>query len=207
MPRKSNELRRSELETALVDYVLEHGIGDVSLRPLAEALDTSTYTLIYYFGSKDAVLSTALKAINSHLSELFSEWATSRSPGELLRKYWEWTSSDDNRGQLTLFLEVYMQSIRRPDRFPGFLEDASVQTWVTVVTDLVERQTNLPRNEVERVATVLVAFVAGLQLDLVASHDIARTSEAVETTALMLDSFVERLISESDRHPAKPSTN
>lgn len=196
MPPKSSD-RRSDLEEQLVDYVLEHGISDVSLRPLAEALGTSTYSLIYYFGSKDAVIAAALKAINRHLVDLFSEWATSPSPSDLLRRYWAWTSSDDNRGQLTLFLEVYTVSIRRPDRFPGFLEDASVQTWASVVTDVVERQTGLPHDQVERIATVFMAFVAGLQLDLVASSDVERTTEAVESMALMLDEFVERLSAEA----------
>jgi hypothetical protein len=55
----------------------------------------------------------------------------------------------------------------------------------------------LPHDQVERIATVFMAFVAGLQLDLVASSDVERTTEAVESMALMLDEFVERLSTEA----------
>jgi AcrR family transcriptional regulator len=63
MPRRPDPDRREELEEALVDYVLAHGISNLSLRPLAEALGVSTYSLVYHFGSKDGVVEAILARV------------------------------------------------------------------------------------------------------------------------------------------------
>jgi AcrR family transcriptional regulator len=193
MPRQATVERRIELEEALVEYVLEHGIGELSLRPLADALGTSTYSLIYYFGSKEAVVATALRAVNRRLVQLFDEWASSSSPGDLLRRYWAWSSSDDNRPYLKLFSEVYGLSLARRDRFPGFLDADGLDRWVAVVKDLVMRQTGLPAADAERVATVLMSLVTGLQLDLLTSGDRERTTLALEAAATAIDELTDQL--------------
>jgi AcrR family transcriptional regulator len=45
--------RRHDLAEAATDYVLEHGLLDLSLRPLAAALGTSDRMLLYHFGAGD----------------------------------------------------------------------------------------------------------------------------------------------------------
>jgi AcrR family transcriptional regulator len=44
---------RAELLEKVVDYLLKHGLVDLSLRPLAAALRTSPRMLLYFFGSKE----------------------------------------------------------------------------------------------------------------------------------------------------------
>ena len=44
---------RERLLAGAIDYVAEHGLADVSLRTLAEALGTSHRMLIHHFGSKE----------------------------------------------------------------------------------------------------------------------------------------------------------
>src|SRR5271155_5719078 len=44
---------RAELLESVVDYVLDAGLTDLSLRPLAGAVGTSPRTLLYHFGSKE----------------------------------------------------------------------------------------------------------------------------------------------------------
>ncbi|MGL5818931.1 MAG: TetR/AcrR family transcriptional regulator [Phycicoccus sp.] len=51
-----------------VDHVLEHGIGTVSLRPLAAALGTSDRMLIYYFGTREALLVAVLHEVGRRLA-------------------------------------------------------------------------------------------------------------------------------------------
>ena len=49
-PRKKELLERS------YGYVLQHGLIDMSLRPLAEAIGSSPRVLLFLFGSKDGLV-------------------------------------------------------------------------------------------------------------------------------------------------------
>lgn len=48
---------------ALADFVLAHGIGAASLRPMAKAAGTSDRMLVYHYGSKAGVIEAALTEI------------------------------------------------------------------------------------------------------------------------------------------------
>lgn len=54
-------MSRETLLPALAAYVLEHGLSDVSLRPLAKAAGTSDRMLLYHFESKDALIGALLE--------------------------------------------------------------------------------------------------------------------------------------------------
>ena len=62
MPRET--ARRDEVAQAATDYVLEHGLVGLSLRPLAAELGTSDRMLLYHFGSKDDLVATVLRVSN-----------------------------------------------------------------------------------------------------------------------------------------------
>ena len=51
MPRQT--ARREQVAAAATDYVLEHGLVGLSLRPLAAQLGTSDRMLLYHFDGKD----------------------------------------------------------------------------------------------------------------------------------------------------------
>ena len=56
--------RRDELAEGATDYVLEHGLIGLSLRPLAAALGTSDRMLLYHFSDKDDLVATVLRVSN-----------------------------------------------------------------------------------------------------------------------------------------------
>ena len=49
-------MSRETLLPLLAAYVLENGLADVSLRPLAKAAGTSDRMLLYHFGSKEELV-------------------------------------------------------------------------------------------------------------------------------------------------------
>ena len=53
--------RRQELADAATDYVLEHGLIGLTLRPLAAAIGTSDRMLLYHFRDKDDLVATVLR--------------------------------------------------------------------------------------------------------------------------------------------------
>jgi AcrR family transcriptional regulator len=62
------EDRRRELLELLADYVLAHGLGASSLRPLAKAAGLSDRMLLYYFKDKDELLSAILSTIVTRIT-------------------------------------------------------------------------------------------------------------------------------------------
>ena len=53
---KSPSPRKKELLEKSYRYVLRHGLIDMSLRPLAEAIGSSPRVLLFLFGSKDGLV-------------------------------------------------------------------------------------------------------------------------------------------------------
>ena len=62
MPRTADPQRRTELLRAVVAYLEERGVADISLAPMAEALGTSKRMLLYYFGDRGELLAQAMAA-------------------------------------------------------------------------------------------------------------------------------------------------
>ena len=61
------QTRKEILTDELVAYLLEHGLSDLSLRPLADALGTSARLLIYHFESKEGLLTEVLDSMQTFL--------------------------------------------------------------------------------------------------------------------------------------------
>jgi AcrR family transcriptional regulator len=55
---------------AATEYVLDHGVSTLSLRPLAAALGTSDRMLLYYFGTREALLTAVLGEVADRLRDV-----------------------------------------------------------------------------------------------------------------------------------------
>ena len=71
-------LSRETLLPLLAAHVMEHGLADASLRPLAKAAGTSDRMLIYHFGSKDALVA----ALVDYLAAMFAAALDTAFPKE-----------------------------------------------------------------------------------------------------------------------------
>src|SRR5207248_9104803 len=59
MGRHKDPQRKAELLESVAEYLLEHGLAELSLRPLAHAVGTSPRILLYHFGSKEELVASA----------------------------------------------------------------------------------------------------------------------------------------------------
>ena len=59
--------RRAALAAAVAEHLLARGLGESGVRALARAAGTSDRMLLYYFGSKEAVLAAAFECIAAGL--------------------------------------------------------------------------------------------------------------------------------------------
>src|SRR5918912_51900 len=105
MARPPDPDRRARTLARAADYVLEHGLEGVSLRPLAAALGTSTRILLYDFGSKERLLDEVLAEIRRRLAERLSDLqaAPGTSSGETLEAIWDWVSAEQRVPFMRLF--------------------------------------------------------------------------------------------------------
>ncbi|MEO7397746.1 MAG: TetR/AcrR family transcriptional regulator, partial [Ilumatobacteraceae bacterium] len=97
------EMKRALLDQ-VVAYLAEHGLGDVSLRPMAAALGTSPNRLVHHFGSKQDLLTAALQQATKIQEDVRDEWLR-RHPGlsktAEMRKWWKWLNESPANLALT----------------------------------------------------------------------------------------------------------
>lgn len=63
MPAAKPPMSKETLLPLLAAHVLEHGLGQASLRPLAKAAGTSDRMLIYHFGNKQSLMRELLEHV------------------------------------------------------------------------------------------------------------------------------------------------
>jgi AcrR family transcriptional regulator len=185
--------RRHELLELAYAYVLEHGVSDLSLRPLAAAIGSSPRVLLFLFGSKAELVQALLaRAREDELQLLSHARATSGAErGDLLTiaaELWSWLSAEERRGLLTLWVEGYARSLIDPDGpWAGFAA-ATVADWLEVLTAAAEAPdagaAGRAVGEVE--PTLVLAVLRGALLDLLATGELERTTGAVNRQLALL---------------------
>lgn len=173
--------RRTELLEACYGYVLDHGLSDLSLRPLAAAVDSSPRVLLFLFGSKDGLVREVLGRARRDELDFAQGLRDDHGRDDLVavaERVWEWLSDDRHRGLLTLWVEVFGRSLTEPDGpWSGFAA-ATVNDWLNV---LAAAQTARDRRTSAGAAqrTLVLSVLRGAMLDLLATGDRRRTTRAV----------------------------
>ena len=186
MARPSNPEIRAVLRERAVDYVMSHGVADLTLRPLAKALKTNARMLVYHFGSREGLMREILAGIRERGDTLIQDWfRKSKTPptlAEFLLAYWRRMSDPQLRSVIRLIFELYALALRDPRSYPGVLTDP-VDYW----RNLSEKTGTPPRTS-DAEATLLLAATRGLLLDLCATGDRGRVTQALNLLARLLES-------------------
>ncbi|WNI14136.1 TetR/AcrR family transcriptional regulator [Actinacidiphila sp. ITFR-21] len=183
--RPVDHQRRAELLDAVVDYTVEHGFSEVSWRPVATALGVSTTTLVHRFGTKEQMLAAILGRLRERIVAATGE-TLGEQPGLAAAARAAWTRTSDPRrwAEFRLFFAVYGRALQAPEQFAGFLERV-VADWMG---NLLEAQgPDTDRATATRGATLVVATIRGLLLDLLATGDRDRVQDAAENFLAMLE--------------------
>lgn len=182
--------RRQELLEAAYAYALRGGLGELSLRPLAEAIHSSPRVLLYLFGSKDGLIRALLA--RARADELEAVRQANAQPdghagvGPVARALWRWLSDDARRALLRLWVESYGRSLIDPDGpWAGFARD-TVEDWLELLArsqPAAFRDTEAARTQ----RTLILAVLRGALLDLLATGDHARTTAALHLQLDLLE--------------------
>jgi AcrR family transcriptional regulator len=161
-------------------YVLAHGLGELSLRPLADAVGMSPRTLLYHFGSKEAIVTQVLRRIRARQLAVFDELRKRDlgTPGAVCKAAWAYMTAPNVLPMLRLFFETYALALRDPKRFPGFLEGA-VEDWLAFLADPLCKSGADPA-DARTVATIILAGYRGFMLDFAATQDTERIGAALD---------------------------
>lgn len=190
MARPPDPKRRQELLDRSVDYVVANGIADLSLRPLAAALGTQAPVLLHHFGSKEHLVEEILGRVRDRLRAL-GRSAEEESERSGLGAVWAWVSDPDQGPLMRLFFETYGLALRHPDRYSDFIDHA-IHDWLDEPLAAIDDVS----------ATLAIATVTGLVLDLLTTGDQVRVEEAMERFVFLLRSHADRSASAS-----RPTTN
>lgn len=184
MSRTVNVKRPQALRRAIVQYLVEHGISDLSLRPLAKAVGSSPRVLLYYFGSKEKMLVELIGEIREQQRAKF-EKITAASFGEECWAVWKQMSSSQSEPLFRLYFEAYGLALRSPELYQDFLQ-ATIGDWVRLIADSV--RADVPsKADARAFATTVLATLRGFMLDYCATHDRKRIDRAVKLWVRTLD--------------------
>jgi AcrR family transcriptional regulator len=173
MGRQPQPQIRQRLLVACTDYALEHGLPD-RLEPLATAAGTSSRMLLYHFGTRDGLLREILGQARQRQLETFTGLISLR-PDEpypaTLARAWSAISGPEGAPYLRMFSRLH-DTAGEP-LWPGFRRAATTD-WLA---PLEAGMRSLGRPEL---ATVVLAVIRGLLMDLDATGDTVRTGTAFD---------------------------
>jgi AcrR family transcriptional regulator len=178
------ESERDRLLGLVADYVLEHGIAELTLRRLGAAIGTNNRMLLYYFGSKEQLIAQALTAASRRFPTFAAALSALDGPGPLRERLdacWSGIAARENHPFHRLFFEVYGVALHQPGRFDGFLSQVG-HDWTDLVAGRL-RSEGVPDPEAGIVAREIVALWRGLQFDLLSTGEQAEVAEAHSAAA------------------------
>jgi AcrR family transcriptional regulator len=196
--------RRRQLLDLAYGYVLERGLGDLSLRPLARSIGTSPRVLLYLFENKDGLVRALLSRARAEEVALL-EHLRSNNPDDLTSAaldVWAWLADDQHRGLLTLWAESYARSLVDPAGPWGGFASSTVSDWLELLAATQPPQLReTPAALVQR--TAVLAVLRGALLDLLATGDPLRTTAAVQDTLEHIATSTVPAPNREQRRPAK----
>ncbi|MDH2414564.1 TetR/AcrR family transcriptional regulator [Nocardioides sp. CER19] len=172
--------RETELLDAAYAYVLEQGLSDLSLRPLAGAIGSSPRVLLFLFGSKDGLIRRLLaRAREDELAWLQQYDARALDLPDTVRHLWEWLAAPEHDRLLRLWVEAYGRSLVDPAGPWAEFAAATVEDWLR----LLGRSGDADPGR----RTLALATLRGALLDLLATGERSRTTSAVTLLATLLE--------------------
>jgi len=177
VPRPLDQARRAALLAGVIAYIAERGLTELSLRPLADYLGTSSRMLIHYFGSKEQMLVAALETERPDIAGLFDEVDDiDMLRRRLIESFCVNTTSDWVRSTSVLLQVLGVASVPGSP-FSDYANDAVHVLIDALAKVLRELDPDFP--DPKSTATLLISGIRGLLQDRLVTGDTTRVSKAV----------------------------
>ncbi|MFF7651060.1 TetR/AcrR family transcriptional regulator [Streptomyces sp. NPDC007983] len=176
MPRPVNAEKRAELLEQVTHYLQHHGLAQMSLSPLAEAIGTTKRMLLYYFGSRENLLAQALAASRPDAHRMFDDVHDTAALHRAAHTLWEAITTGEQAGPIRMLLQLLSLATTEPEQY-GSLAAETVEIMIGPIAAAYVRLGHPPRQARAR-ATLLVSGLRGLCQDRLVTQDVARTDAA-----------------------------
>ena len=155
--------RRDEFAQAATDYVLEHGLVGLSLRPLAAAIGTSDRMLLYHFDGKDDLVATVLRLSNDRSVAEVRALAPAPDVRTAVLTLWEAVTSPRLDRCQRLYVEAAALGVLGAEPFATVVGEANEQ-WLGALADHLV-SSGMRASDAGRAARLVEAAFMGFQLD------------------------------------------
>jgi AcrR family transcriptional regulator len=160
------DVRRDQMLAAASTLIAERGFSDTRIADVAKRVGASPALVIYYFGTKDSLLTEALRWSERSFYAATEEMLTSTEKlRDRLEVLVEWTLVADKQQNLTgdwgLWFDLWAQAFRHPEVKKDRAElDAQ---WRDLISRIV--QEGVDKGEIEKVDVKSFAIMWGSLLD------------------------------------------
>jgi AcrR family transcriptional regulator len=186
---KLTQKRRTQMLEAAAEVIGERGLCDTRIADIAERAGLSPALVVYYFGSKEKVLTEALAyAEDLFYIEAFREVTDIEGASEKLVRLIELACPAVERSETdeywALWVELWSRALRNDEA--ARKREALDQRWRTTIAEVVregQRSGEFAPCDPERFATYLAALMDGLSLQGLL-HDSAVSSELINEMCL-----------------------
>ncbi|MFD2474647.1 TetR/AcrR family transcriptional regulator [Amycolatopsis silviterrae] len=172
--------RRAELLEQAVAYLATHGLADLSLAPMGEALGTSKRMLLYYFGSRENLITEALAASRPDVAELFHAVHDADSLAAASHALWQAITRGRQQRPIHILFQVLALAPTQPERYLEVAREAITAMMEPLVP--VYRKLGYDEREAAARASLLISGLRGLCLDRIVTGD----EERIEVAAAAL---------------------
>ena len=180
MTRQADPAKKPALLEQIVDYLIDKPLSALTFRGLANALDVSSFTLVYHFGTRDDLVREIIAAIATRqrgFETVFDpETVTIDSYFVGLRKTFDFTLVPRNRALQRLEFEAQMLEAVAPDHAVTRIahEELHSRARETLIA------LGLDRADAVVEAQLIIDTFYGIQVGLVVSGDVKRATAAFD---------------------------
>jgi AcrR family transcriptional regulator len=175
--------RRPELLAFATDYVFEHGLAGLKIRPLAAELGITHRGLLHHFGSKEQLISEILSELRARdrrrITDLGGQLTASGDDPILIA--WRRMSGEPYFNYWQAYFEVFGIALRDRARYGHFL-DGFVSDWLEILGPLLI-EAGCPPSSADALGSLLLASFRGLYMDLLVTGDRERADRAAAALA------------------------
>ncbi|MGZ4495224.1 MAG: TetR/AcrR family transcriptional regulator [Nocardioides sp.] len=177
--------RREQLAEAATDYVLEHGLVGLSLRPMAAALGTSDRMLLYHFEGKDDLVATLLRVSNDRSAAHIRALSAAPDVRAAVHVLWEAVTSPALDRCQRLYVEAAALGLLGTEPYASVVREANT-VWGSALADHLVAS-GMPAARARRAVVLLDAAFMGFQLDLPLDTDGRSRDEVRQAVADLAD--------------------
>ena len=181
----TGHVRRPAILKAAAEVIAERGVIGTRIADVAERAGTSAPGVLYWFSSKDELLTEALRFSDDHFyADLNEQLAPLESAPDKLARIVELWPTEDDEG--VLWMELWVRALRDPE--VNAARERLDARWRAAITDVVrdgQAAGEFAEIDAEKFALTLAALMDGFAIQL-ALGDPAVTPELVQEHCMAL---------------------